>query len=70
MSDTGICEVIITGPEGPLLPDIARALVTARLVASDLPAVHADLGGQVALGHAQFAATLPDDFVHLHVVHP
>lgn len=34
MTDTGICEVIITGPEGPLLPDLARALVTARLAAS------------------------------------
>jgi periplasmic divalent cation tolerance protein len=34
MTDTGICEVIITGPTGDLLPDLARELVTARLAAS------------------------------------
>jgi periplasmic divalent cation tolerance protein len=34
MSDTGICEVIITGPTGTLLPDLADELVTARLAAS------------------------------------
>jgi periplasmic divalent cation tolerance protein len=34
MTDTGICEVIITGPTGDLLPDLAHELVTARLAAS------------------------------------
>jgi periplasmic divalent cation tolerance protein len=34
MTDTGVCEVIITGPEGPLLPELARELVAARLAAS------------------------------------
>jgi periplasmic divalent cation tolerance protein len=34
MTDTGICEVIITGPTGTLLPDLARELVAARLAAS------------------------------------
>ena len=34
MTDTGICEVIITGPTGTLLPDLARELVTTRLAAS------------------------------------
>jgi periplasmic divalent cation tolerance protein len=34
MTDTGICEVIITGPTGDLLPDLARELVRTRLAAS------------------------------------
>jgi periplasmic divalent cation tolerance protein len=34
MTETGICEVIITGPTGDLLPDLARELVTTRLAAS------------------------------------
>jgi periplasmic divalent cation tolerance protein len=34
MTNTGICEVIITGPTGALIPDIARELVAARLAAS------------------------------------
>ena len=34
MTDTGICEVIITGPTGDLLPDLARDIVAARLAAS------------------------------------
>jgi periplasmic divalent cation tolerance protein len=34
MTDTGICEVIITGPPGDLLSDLARELVTTRLAAS------------------------------------
>ena len=34
MSDTGICEVIITGPTGDLMPDLAREVVAARLAAS------------------------------------
>ena len=34
MTDTGICEVIVTGPDGPLLPELARELVAARLAAS------------------------------------
>jgi periplasmic divalent cation tolerance protein len=34
MTDTGICEVIITGPTGDLLPDLAHELVSTRLAAS------------------------------------
>lgn len=34
MTDTGVCEVIVTGPEGPLLRELARELVSARLAAS------------------------------------
>jgi periplasmic divalent cation tolerance protein len=34
MSDTGICEVIITGPTGNLLANLARDLVAERLAAS------------------------------------
>ena len=34
MTDTGICEIIITGPPGELLPKLARDVVTARLAAS------------------------------------
>jgi periplasmic divalent cation tolerance protein len=34
MSDTGICEVIVTGPIGNLLPGLARELVATRLAAS------------------------------------
>jgi periplasmic divalent cation tolerance protein len=34
MTDTGICEVIVTGPEGPLLADVGHELVAARLAAS------------------------------------
>jgi periplasmic divalent cation tolerance protein len=34
VTDTGICEVIITGPEGPLIPGLARELVVTRLAAS------------------------------------
>jgi periplasmic divalent cation tolerance protein len=34
VTDTGICEVIITGPEGPLLPELGHELVAARLAAS------------------------------------
>jgi periplasmic divalent cation tolerance protein len=34
MTHTDICEVIVTGPTGDLLPDLARDIVTARLAAS------------------------------------
>jgi periplasmic divalent cation tolerance protein len=34
MTDTGVCEVIITGPSGSLLTKLASELVAARLAAS------------------------------------
>ena len=34
MTPTHVCEVIVTGPTGTLLPDLGRELVAARLAAS------------------------------------